>query len=251
MKTQPISSILPLKVDKLSFEIGGRRLLHELSFELESHTRSIFLGPNGAGKSLVLRLCHGLAAPTNGTIRWNRVSPGEARTRQAMVFQRPVMLRRSVSANVGYALACRGVPRPERAAIVADALDRTGLSDHARVPARVLSVGQQQRLALARVWVMRPEVLFLDEPTAGLDPIGASEFDDLLRSLRDALGFTVFMITHDLDTIYAICDRVAVVADRKVVAVAPVAELEKSDHPWIKSYFLGPRGRAAARLKDH
>jgi phospholipid/cholesterol/gamma-HCH transport system ATP-binding protein len=92
--------------------------------------------------------------------------------------------------------------------------------------------------------------LFLDEPTAGLDPIAAEAFDALIKDLSDSLDLTVFMITHDLDSLYAITDRVAVLADRKVVAVAPVRELERSDHPWIKQYFLGPRGRAAATSED-
>jgi len=93
---------------------------------------------------------------------------------------------------------------------------------------------------------MDPELLFLDEPTAGLDPISAAAFDELIKDLSESLDLTVFMITHDLDTLYAVTDRVAVLADKKVVAVAPVHELERSDHPWIKKYFLGPRGRAAA-----
>jgi len=221
MKSQSISSILPLKVDKLSFEIGGRQLLHGLSFTLESHTRSIFLGPNGAGKSLVLRLCHGLAAPTNGTIHWkNRVSPGEARARQAMVFQRPVMLRRSVSANVGYALACRGILRSERGALIGDALDRTGLSDHARVPARVLSVGQQQRLALARVWVMRPEILFLDEPTASLDPAATRAVEDIITSIHDA-GTKVVLTTQNLGQARRLADEVLFLYNGRLLEQAP------------------------------
>jgi len=107
----------------------------------------------------------------------------------------------------------------------------------------------RKRAGLARALALDPELVFLDEPTAGLDPIGAAAFDELIKDLSDSLDLTVFMITHDLDSLYAITDRVAVLADKKVVAVAPVRELEHSDHPWIKEYFLGPRGRAAATRK--
>ena len=108
-----------------------------------------------------------------------------------------------------------------------------------------LSGGMRKRAGLARALALDPPLLFLDEPTAGLDPIGAAAFDKLTRTLQQALGLTVFLITHDLDTLYAICDRVAVLADKKVVAVAPLAEIERLDHPWIREYFHGPRGRAA------
>jgi phospholipid/cholesterol/gamma-HCH transport system ATP-binding protein len=114
----------------------------------------------------------------------------------------------------------------------------------AKFPAE-LSGGMRKRAGIARAIALDPDLLFLDEPTAGLDPIGAAQFDELIRDLRDTLGLTVFVITHDLDTLYAICDRVAVIAEKKVVAVAPIAELLRSNHPWIKEYFSGPRGRAA------
>jgi len=113
-----------------------------------------------------------------------------------------------------------------------------------------LSGGMKKRAGLARALALDPELLFLDEPTSGLDPIGAADFDELIADLSDSLDLTVFMITHDLDSLYAICDRVAVLADKKIVAVAPVHELERSDHPWIKEYFLGPRGRAAEKAEE-
>jgi phospholipid/cholesterol/gamma-HCH transport system ATP-binding protein len=121
-----------------------------------------------------------------------------------------------------------------------------GLGDDAssKLPAQ-LSGGMRKRAALARALALEPALLFLDEPTAGLDPIGAAAFDELIKSLQHSLGLTVFLITHDLDTLYAICDRVAVLADRKVLVNAPLSEVERFEHPWVQEYFHGPRGRAA------
>ena len=126
------------------------------------------------------------------------------------------------------------------------ALVGLGPESHHLKPAE-LSGGMRKRAGLARALALDPELLFLDEPTAGLDPIGAAAFDELIRSLANDLGLTVFMITHDLDSLYAICDKVAVLADKHVVTKATVSELERSDHPWIHEYFHGPRGRAAHR----
>src|SRR5688572_27872655 len=113
-----------------------------------------------------------------------------------------------------------------------------------------LSGGMRKRAGLARALALDPPLLFLDEPTAGLDPIGAAAFDNLIRTLQQALGLTVFLITHDLDTLYAICDRIAVLADKKVIACAPIAEVEQLDHPWVQEYFHGPRARAAQTARD-
>jgi phospholipid/cholesterol/gamma-HCH transport system ATP-binding protein len=127
----------------------------------------------------------------------------------------------------------------------------TGLAPEAgpKYPAE-LSGGMRKRAGIARALALDPELLFLDEPTAGLDPIGAAHFDELTKSLRDTLGLTVFLITHDLDTLYAICDRVAVLADKKVIAVGTIPELLALDHPWIQEYFNGPRGRMAAATEE-
>jgi phospholipid/cholesterol/gamma-HCH transport system ATP-binding protein len=122
----------------------------------------------------------------------------------------------------------------------------SGLSDDAaeKYPSQ-LSGGMRKRAGIARALALDPALLFLDEPTAGLDPIGAAAFDQLIRTLQQALGLTVFLITHDLDTLYTICDRVAVLADKRVLITAPIKEVEKFEHHWVQEYFHGPRGRAA------
>ncbi|WP_246237414.1 ATP-binding cassette domain-containing protein [Halovulum dunhuangense] len=169
--------------------------LSDISLTVRPGRTLVVMGPNGAGKSMFLRLCHGLIAPTTGRILW---ASGEARPQaQAMVLQRPVMLRRSVAANLDYPLVLAGLPRAERAARVAAALERFGLGEMADRPARLLSGGEQQRLALARAWTMRPEVLFLDEPSSSLDPSATRRIEEMIESFA-ADGITIVMSTHDL-----------------------------------------------------
>jgi tungstate transport system ATP-binding protein len=188
------STILPLRVDGVAYEAGGELLLQGITFELGAGGPTILLGPNGAGKSLTLRLCHGLIEPTRGRVTW--AGPDAAR-RQAMVFQRPVMLRRSALANVTYALGTRGIGRPERKARAMQALESAGLARVSHRNARALSGGEQQRLALARAWALEPEVLFLDEPTASLDPAGTHAVEEVIRAIA-AAGTRIVMTTHDL-----------------------------------------------------
>ena len=176
--------LLPLALERVGFAAGGRAILADIDLVLEAGPRTMILGPNGAGKSVLMRICHGLLAPSEGTVRWaHPENPGEPR-RQAMVFQRPVLLRRSVLANLTFALAVAGVPGHEREGRALAALDRVGLASFADRPARVLSGGEQQRLALARAWMLEPEVLFLDEPTANLDPGATREIESIVQSIH-------------------------------------------------------------------
>ena len=149
-------SILPLELDGLTFEAGGKKLIKEVSHRFEANRKTIVLGPNGAGKSLLLRLCHGLIEPSAGQVKWATASGREAAHHQAMVFQRPVMLRRTAAANVEYALSLRGHSGRDRARLTERALERTGLAHLSDTPARVMSFGEQQRLALARAWALAP-----------------------------------------------------------------------------------------------
>jgi tungstate transport system ATP-binding protein len=191
------ASLLPLEASGLGYAAGGRAILEDVSFRLERGRRLVLLGPNGAGKSVLLRLCHGLLPPSAGTIRWAS-EPGGPGRRHAMVFQKPVMLRRSALGNVTHALLAageRGILARRRAA--GEALARFGLASAAASPARLLSGGEQQRLAIARAWALRPEVMFLDEPTASLDPTATRQIETLLAGLHTE-GVTLAMATHDL-----------------------------------------------------
>lgn len=186
-----------LQARGLSYASRGKSLLRGVDLDIRPNRKTVIMGANGAGKSLMLRLLHGLIAPTDGAVLW-RGAPLDkaARRAQAMVFQRPVMLRRSVLANLKFALAVRGVRGAEQADRTRNALARARLTDLAMRPARVLSGGEQQRLALARALVARPEVLFLDEPTASLDPAATMAVEDLIRDAH-AEGVTVVLVTHD------------------------------------------------------
>jgi len=196
-RTRADDGPLPLTLEEVRFEAGGQRLIHDLTLTLEAGVRTVVLGPNGAGKSLLLRLCHGLLRPTAGRVRWARDDPARVRRQQAFVFQRPVLLRRSASANVAYALAIAGVPRAERRERVQAALEQVGLAHLADRPARVLSGGEQQRLALARAWALGPKVLFLDEPTANLDPAATRAIEAVVAAMHED-GVKIVMTTHDL-----------------------------------------------------
>jgi tungstate transport system ATP-binding protein len=200
-------AILPLVLADVRYAARGAALIGGLSFALDAGPRTVLLGPNGAGKSLALRLCHGLIAPASGTVAWTGPGKDQAKLEQAMVFQRPVMLRRSAAANVAFALSLRGIRGAERRERIAEALAVAGLGALADRPARVLSGGEQQRLALARAWALRPQVLFLDEPTASLDPASTRAVEELIAKLA-AAGTKIVMTTHDLGQARRMADEI-------------------------------------------
>jgi len=204
MTTQP--SILPLKLENVWFRShSGIPLIKELSIELQAGPRTVIVGPNGAGKSLFLRLCHGLLKPNQGTVSW--ATKGTYARAQAMVFQRPVMLRRSARANIDFALSLHDVRKSARGDIITDVLNKTGLNRSADTPARVLSFGEQQRLAIARAWALKPQVLFLDEPTASLDPSATHQIEELIQAMHDQ-GTKIIMTSHDLGQAQRLGDEV-------------------------------------------
>jgi tungstate transport system ATP-binding protein len=218
-----VSTLLPLRLDDVTFSAGGRPIIEGMSFSLEAGPRTVILGANGAGKSVLLRLMHGLLKPSAGRICWNNADPGG---RQAMVFQRPVMLRRSALANLEYALQLAGVPDPERRQRALKALGGVGLAQLAGRPARVLSGGEQQRLALARAWALRPEVLFLDEPTANLDPSAARAIETAIAAVH-AEGSKIVMTTHNLGQARRLGDEVLFIHQGRLVERTPVERFFK------------------------
>jgi len=213
--------ILPLELQDISFVAGGRIIIERLSLSIEAGPSTIILGANGAGKSVLMRLMHGLIAPSSGTIRWSDPASASLRRRQAMVFQRPVLLRRSALANITYALEVARVPRAERESLAFEALESVGLPHLAHRPARVLSGGEQQRLALARAWALHPEVLFLDEPTASLDPGAAREIENVIKAF-DAAGTKIVMATHNLGQARRLGDEVIYLHQGRVLERAPM-----------------------------
>jgi tungstate transport system ATP-binding protein len=216
-------SLLPLRLDDVEFVVGGRRIVDSVSLTLEAGVRTIIVGPNGAGKSVLLRLCHGLLPPTSGRIEWNMPElPGEPR-RQAMVFQRPVLLRRSALANLTHALAVARVPREQREPRAREALRKVGLAPLAEHPARILSGGEQQRVALARAWALNPEVLFLDEPAANLDPGATHEIERVIQAMHEG-GTKIVMVTHNLGQAKRLADEIVFLHQGRVIERTPVGQ---------------------------
>lgn len=233
-----VETILPLTLDAVCYDAGGARLIDRLSFTLAAGPRTVILGPNGAGKSLTLKLCHGLLRPVAGSVRWLGSAAARAPRHQAMVFHAPVMLRRSAAANIVYALAVRGIARRRRRALAADALERVGLAAMADRPARTLSAGEQQRLALARAWALEPEVLFLDEPTANLDP-SATRAVELTTNAIHRSGAKIVMTTHDLGQARRLADEVLFLHHGRLLELTPADE-----------FFNRPRSAEAAEFME-
>jgi tungstate transport system ATP-binding protein len=211
--------MLPLDLNQVCFAVNGRLIIDRVSMEITEGPRTIILGPNGAGKSVLMRLCHGLLQATSGAIAWH--GAGNGRRRQAMVFQRPVMLRRSALGNIVYGLKLAGIAPDECRLRAQDVLDAVGLTSVASRPARVLSGGEQQRLALARAWALGPEVLFLDEPTANLDPGATRDVETLIGQIR-AGGTKVVMTTHNLGQAKRLGDEIFFLYQGRLVEHAPV-----------------------------
>jgi tungstate transport system ATP-binding protein len=235
-------SILPLQFADVRFEVRGQVLVAGISFRIEAGGPTVIMGPNGAGKSLTLRLAHGLLEASSGTVRWcgptagRGANPRALRRAQAMVFERSALLRRSAAANVDYALAVSGLPRSQRRQRTREVLEKTGLVALSGRPARVLSAGEQQRLALARAWALEPQVLFLDEPTAALDPSAVRAVEALILAIS-ASGCKIVMTTHDLGQARRLASEVLVLHRGSILEHAPA-----------ERFFSEPESEEASRF---
>ena len=240
----------------------GNHTVHE-GLDLDVRRGEIIgiVGGSGTGKSVLLRQIIGLLKPDAGTIEVFGESVRDTpdgqyrrlRRRWGVMFQDGALfssltVRQNVEAPMREQM---DLPADLRKTLAGIKVRMVGLPDNAQTkfPSE-LSGGMRKRAGFARAIALDPEIVFLDEPTAGLDPIGAAAFDTLILQLQAALGLTVFLVTHDLDSLYAICDRVAVLADRKVLAVGTIADMLQVDHPWVHEYFNGPRARAATAAAD-
>jgi len=245
----------------------GTQSVHEqLDLDLYRGEILAVVGGSGSGKSVLLRSIVGLRRPNEGQIKvfgqglsnLNDDERSKVERRFGVLFQKGALFSSlTVTENVALPLIEHaGLSRADAEHLAGVKLALAGLPISAadKYPAS-LSGGMVKRAALARALALDPDILFLDEPTAGLDPIGAAAFDQLILTLRDALGLSVFLITHDLDTLYTITDRVAVLSQKKVLVAGPIAQVEDTDDAWIHDYFHGPRGRAAYEaaiaLKEH
>src|SRR6056297_43760 len=222
-------AILPLSVRDLVLRLGDVTVLDHLSLDLGPSGCTMIMGPNGAGKSLLLKLLHGLVSQSGGRIDWNGRTPAEVIARQALVFQKPVLLRRSVAANVDFVLKARGKDRARCGALLA----HVGLSHKAAQPARLLSGGEAQRLALARALATDPQVLLLDEPTASLDPASVLAIEGIVDAARGR-GVKIVFVTHDVGQARRMADDVVFLHRGRVAEHSPASR-----------FFAEPRSPAA------
>jgi tungstate transport system ATP-binding protein len=213
---------LPIELSEVRIDSGAVRVLNRISMTIASGAPTVVIGPNGSGKTTLLRVAMGLIPVSGGTITWGGRQESPLATR-AIVFQRPIMLRRSVAGNIRYSLAAAGVPRIERDAHIADLLLLVGLKGFEKRPARRLSGGEQQRLALARALARDPAILFLDEPTASLDPAATKAIEDIVRGVS-ARGVKIVMATHDLGEAKRLAGEIVLLHRGRVVEAGPADE---------------------------
>ena len=233
--------LFPLTVENLVLDVKGKKLINNLSFTCEANGITALMGPNGAGKSLTLRLLHNLIKKTSGTIRWNDVTDKkQIQNAQAMVFQKPVLLRRSVTENLRYNLNVKNIKnKTEQDKLIDEALIKAGLQDQANSPARLLSGGEQQKLAMARALMDNPSILFLDEPTASLDPNATLVIEDLIKE-ADSKGTKIILVTHDIGQANRLAEEIIFLNQGQVSEQGPAKELVANPQSKpAQQYFAG------------
>jgi phospholipid/cholesterol/gamma-HCH transport system ATP-binding protein len=247
-----------IRVRDLVVGFGDRVVLDHLALDVHRGEILGFVGGSGSGKSVLMRTIIGLLPKRQGTIEVLGVDLGPANDEAWRALERRWGVLFQHGALFSSLTALQNVQVPMREHLVLSErlmrevalakLEMVGLNarDGDKLPSE-LSGGMTKRVALARALALDPELVFLDEPTSGLDPIAAGDFDELIRTLQQTLGLTVFMVTHDLESLNTVCDRIAALADGKVIAVGPIAEMHRSPHPWMQAYFQGKRGRKLSR----
>lgn len=235
-----MSEPVVLRANGIGLRLGGREVLSGVSLDIVQGRCLVVMGANGAGKSQLLRVLHGLQAPSAGGVSWlGRPLDRAARDRQAMVFQRPVLLRRSVAGNLSFALAGKGFPKAARKDRVTEALELARLTGKAARPARTLSGGEQQRLAIARALIGQPDLLMLDEPTASLDPASTRAVEQMIAAARLA-GVTLVLVTHDAGQARRLADDVAFLQRGRLIAHGPAAQILGNGAPKpVKAWLEG------------
>jgi tungstate transport system ATP-binding protein len=235
MNATPLRGQMTLQFDGVQLRAGGVAILHAVSVTISSGAPTVLIGPNGSGKTTLLRLAMGLISPSGGHLTWGGQG-GSVPPRRAIVFQRPTMLRRSVEGNLLFALRAAGVSKHEREGRAAELLRLVGLEGFSRRPARRLSGGEQQRLALARALARDPAVLFLDEPTASLDPAATKVIEDLVRTLASR-GIKIVMATHDLGEARRLAGEIVLMHRGSVAESGPAEQ-----------FFAGPSSEWGRRF---
>jgi len=221
-----------LSLRHVSLSFGDKTVIDDISLDLSPIGCTVILGPNGAGKSMLLRMLHGLVQPTSGRIRWAGQPPNQVMKRQAMVFQKPVLLRRSVEANLRFVLKARN----QSYETCGELLERVGLADKATLPARLLSGGEAQRLTIARALATGPELLFMDEPTASLDPVSVLAIETLVAELKNE-GVKIIFVTHDIDQAKRISDDILFMHQGRIL-----------EHGPSSAFFSNPQSQPARNL---
>lgn len=239
----------PIEVEDLTKYYGDFCAVDHIDFDVGAGEFFGFLGPNGAGKTTTIRMMTGLSTPSKGTVRIMGFDiskdPFEAKERFGVVPEASNIYEDLTAwENLSFAGELYGISRSERRRRAEELLDAFDLSEFKDKKVKGFSKGMRRKVTLSMAMIHSPDILFLDEPTSGLDPISAGDFDALIMALQETLGLTVFMVTHDLDSLYTACDRIIALADGKVIAEGPIETMLEAEHPWLRAYFHGARAQS-------